>query len=82
MLGGAKAAWWAIKCAALEGYRNIILEGDAINVIDPLKNVDSVPHCSIKSISDDILYLSKSFVNVSFSFVNRESNVPAHLLVQ
>ena len=81
LLGEAKAAWWAIKCAAMEGYRNIILEGDALNVIDHLKNVDYVPHWSIKSIYD-ILYLSKSFVNVSFSFVNREGNVPAHLLAQ
>ena len=82
MLGEAKAAWCAIKCVAMEGYRNIILEGDALNVIDPSKNVDYVPHWSIKSIYDDILYLSKSFVNVSFSFVNREGNVLAHLLAQ
>ena len=54
LLGEAKAAWCAIKCAAMEGYRNIILEGDALNVIDPLKNVDYVPHWSIKSIYDDI----------------------------
>ena len=43
LLGEAKATWCAIKCAAMEGYRNIILEGDALNVIDPLKNVDFVP---------------------------------------
>ena len=47
LLGEAKATWCAIKCAAMEGYRNIILEGDALNVIDPLKNVDYVPHWSI-----------------------------------
>ena len=83
LIGEAKVAWCAIKCVVMEGYRNIILEGDAINVINPLKNVDSVPHWSIKSISDDILYLSKSSVNVFFfSFVNRESNVLAHLLAQ
>ena len=66
----------------MEGYSNLILEGDALNLIDPLKNVDYVPHCSIKSISDDILYLSKSFVNFFFSFANRKGNVPAHLLAQ
>ncbi|KAL0007736.1 hypothetical protein SO802_009238 [Lithocarpus litseifolius] len=44
LLGEAKAAWWAIKCAAMEGYRNIILEGDALNVINPLKNANYVPH--------------------------------------
>ena len=82
MLWEAKATWCAIRCAAMEGYSNIILEGDALNVIDPLKSVDSVPHWSFKSISDDIMYLFKSFVNVSFSFVNREGNFPAHLLAQ
>ena len=82
LLGEAKVVWCAIKFIAMEGYRNIILEGDALNVIDPLKSVDSVPHWSFKSISDDIMYLSKSFVNVSFSFVNREGNFPAHLLAQ
>jgi len=40
LLGEAKATW----CAAMRGYSNIILEGDALNVIEPLKNVDFVPH--------------------------------------
>ena len=43
LLGEAKVVWCAIKFVAMEGYRNIILEGDALNVIDPLKSVDSVP---------------------------------------
>ncbi|KAL0003165.1 hypothetical protein SO802_016946 [Lithocarpus litseifolius] len=47
LLGEAKAAWWAIKCAAMEGYRNIILEGDALNVIDPLKNANYVPRTNL-----------------------------------
>ena len=80
MLAEAKAAWCAIKCAAMESYRNIIFDGDALNVIDPLKGVDYVPHWSIKSISDDILYLSKSFVNVSFSFESWSGLVPISIL--
>ena len=40
LLGEAKAPW----CAAMKGYSNIILDGDALNVIEPLKNVDFVPH--------------------------------------
>ena len=54
LIGEAKVARCAIKCVAMESYRNIIFEGDALNVIDPLKNVDYVPHWSIKSIYDDI----------------------------
>ena len=45
LLGEAKAAWLAIKMVADEGFKRIILERDALNVIDqPLKNKAVVPH--------------------------------------
>ena len=80
LVGKARAAWSAIRLAASEGYENIILEGDAWNVIEPIRNVDVDPHQSIKSLCDDILYFVKYFNNVKFSFVCREGNVYAHLL--
>ena len=43
-MGEARAAWSAIRLAASEGYENIILEGDAWNVIEPIRNVDVDPH--------------------------------------
>ena len=44
LLGEAKATWLAIKQAADEGFKRIILEGDALNVIEPLKNKEVVSH--------------------------------------
>lgn len=47
LVGGAKVALWTIKYAITEGYKNIILEGDALNIIDPLRNSDCPPNWSI-----------------------------------
>ena len=44
LVGKARATWSAIRLAASEGYENIILEGDAWNVIEPIRNVDVDPH--------------------------------------
>ncbi|KAK9988077.1 hypothetical protein SO802_028316 [Lithocarpus litseifolius] len=82
LLGEAKAAWLAIKKAAEEGFKRIILEGDALNVIEPLKNKAVVSHWRIKAVLEDILFPVKSFDNVSFSFICRDGNVTAHLLAQ
>ena len=79
LVGEARAAWSAMMLAASEGYENIILEGDAWNVIEPICNADVDPHWSIKSLYDDILYFVKYFKNVKFSFVCREGNVFAYL---
>ena len=75
LLGEAKAAWLAIKKAADEGFMRIILEGDALNVIEPLKNKAIVSHWRIKAVLEDILFLVKYFDNVSFSFICKERNL-------
>ena len=82
LLGEAKAAWLAIKNAVEEGFKRIILEGDALNVIEPLKNKAVASHWRIKAVLEDILFLVKYFDNVSFSFIYRDGNVTAHLLAQ
>ena len=69
LLGEAKATWLAIKKVADEGFKRIILEGDALNVIEPLKNKAAISHWRIKVVLDDILFLVKSFNNISFSFI-------------
>ncbi|KAK9983250.1 hypothetical protein SO802_032775 [Lithocarpus litseifolius] len=48
LLGEVKAAWYAMRCAVNEGFQNIILEGDAWNVIELLKKSDVAPHWSIR----------------------------------
>ena len=64
----AKVVPCAIKYAIIEGYKKIILEGDVLNVIGPLRNLDCPPHWSIKPFIDDILHFVKFFENVYFSF--------------
>ena len=44
LLREARATWFAMRCAVNEGFQNIILEGDAWNVIEPLKKSDVTPH--------------------------------------
>ena len=80
--GEARATWYAMRRAVNEGFQNIILEGDAWNVIKPLKKSDVTPHWSIRSILEDILFFANCFSNVEFSFVHRKGNVSAHLLAQ
>lgn len=82
LLGEAKAALRAVKRAVLEGYFNIMIDGDAWNVIEPLSKSDVAPYQSIRVIIDDISCLCNTFVNVSFSFVYRADNVPTRLLAQ
>ena len=80
--GEVRAAWYAMRCAMNEGFQNIILEGDAWNVIEPLKKSDVTSHWSIRSILEDILFFANCFSDVDFSFVHRKDNVSAHLLAQ
>ena len=65
-----------------EGFQNIILEGDARNVIETLKKSDVTSHWSFRSILEDILFFANCFSNVDFSFIHRKGNVSAHLLAQ
>ena len=80
--GEANAALWAIQRAANASFKNVVIEGDSWNVIEPLRNQESTPHWSIKSVVEDILYFAKGFDNVNFSFVLREGNEVAHLLAR
>ena len=80
LFGEASAALMAIQKAADAGFKNVVIEGNAWNVIEPLRNQVAVPHWSIKSVVEDILYLAKGFDKVKFSFVCREGNKAAHLL--
>ena len=82
LFGEASAALMAIQKAAEVGFKNVVIEGDAWNVIEPLRNQVAAPYWSIKSVVEDILYLAKGFDNVNFSFVCREGNEAAHLLAR
>ena len=60
--GEANAALLAIQRAADVGFKNVVIEGDSWNVIEPLRNHESAPHWSIKSVVEDILYFAKEKV--------------------
>ena len=57
----------------------MIIEGDAWNVIAPLKDKMSSSQWTIDVILHNILALCNLFDNVSFSFVKREGNSSTHL---
>ena len=78
----ANAALLAIQRAVDANFKNVVIERDAWNVIEPLRNQAIAPHWSIKSMVEDILYFVKGFDNVKFSFVCREGNEIAHLLAR
>ena len=72
----------AIQRAVDANFKNVVIERDAWNVIEPLRNQVIAPYWSIKSVVEDILYFAKGFDNVKFSFVCREGNEIAHLLAR
>ncbi|XP_023884011.1 uncharacterized protein LOC111996281 [Quercus suber] len=81
-VGEVSAALLAIQRAVDACFKNVVIKGDAWNVIEPLRNQVVATHWSIKSVVEDILYLAKSFDNINFSFVCREDNEAAYLLAR
>ncbi len=76
----AKTALHAIKLARSIGLNHIIFEGDAFNVMSPIKNSAIAPHWSIAFIISDI---NLAFLDLNFcvfSHVICESNYMAHAL--
>ena len=78
--GEAKAAYVEVNKAVEAGLKRVIIEGDAWNVIDPLKDKKSSSEWTIDVILQNILALCNLFDDVSFSFVKREGNFATHLL--
>ena len=76
----AKAAYAAINQVVETGLKRVIIEGDAWNVITPLKDKKSSSQWTIDVILQNILALCNLFDDVSFSFVKREGNSSTHLL--
>ena len=78
--GEAKVAYATVNKAIEAGFKKVIIEGDAWNVIEPLKDKKSSSEWTIDVILQNILALCSLFDDVSFSFVKREGNSSAHLL--
>lgn len=75
----AFASLAAIHLASRLGLRDIVLEGDCLQVIQQLQNPE--PSLSLAgNIISEIKHLGLSFNSISFSFTCRETNKVAHLL--
>ena len=61
------------------------MEGDALNIIEPLRNKKQNSYTGelkFKAVLEDVLFLAKSFDNVSFSFICKERNLTVHLIAR
>ncbi|KAM1123919.1 hypothetical protein ACFX19_005343 [Malus domestica] len=71
----------ALMACIDNGFDNVIIESDALVIIQMLKK-DSTPDYSIECIIGDIELLVQRLTSVTFSFVPRESNRAAHSVVK
>ena len=74
----AASVLWAINLASAEGWMRIITEGDSKICFDALSAKDSLPPWNISNIVNDVLFVSKLFISVSFVWVRRVCNMAAH----
>ena len=77
----ALAALEAIKLAHLFGFRRVIIEGDASNVIMALNSSGPILS-NIGNIVDEAQQLSSLFETVIFQHVRRGGNKVAHVLAR
>ncbi|KAK4427754.1 hypothetical protein Salat_1544400 [Sesamum alatum] len=77
----ALAARSAIEFAVEQGWTKIVVEGDALNIIQRLQQ-GRKDGSSIGPILADITALAANFEFCSFTFIGRVGNYPAHLLAR
>ncbi|KAG8382442.1 hypothetical protein BUALT_Bualt05G0077700 [Buddleja alternifolia] len=69
----------ALQWARRQGWRDVIFEGDCMGVVKKIR-ANTRDLSPIETILSDIFSCFSFFNSVSFSFVRREGNHPAHLL--
>lgn len=80
-LAEAMAARFAVEVSLRLGYDKVIFEGDALSVVNAVKNnVEGV--APLFRVFDDIRSLARNFICFSFLHVKRAGNVVAHLLAR
>ncbi|XP_065630298.1 uncharacterized protein LOC136067864 [Quercus suber] len=75
------AAWKALSFAHELGFQNVILEGDALHLIQALKS-QKQSLCPLGLLVEDEKIYSSHFQRVLYSHVKRNSNRVAHNLVR
>ena len=77
----AKAAEMGVQFAKDIGVREIILEGDSLNVYRALQGL-STPPPSVDAVILGVQIACPEFCYVEFSHIRREGNRPAHFLAK
>ncbi|MBA0667210.1 hypothetical protein Goklo_000327 [Gossypium klotzschianum] len=75
----AKACLHAVIFGEEMGFRDLVVEGDALTIIKKLKS-DSVDRSVIGNIVSEIQRKRLSFVTLSFEYTLRKTNEAAHAL--
>ena len=78
----AQVALLTIQSAASFGVYFLILEGDAINIILAIQNLNLFKDWNFASIISDINFFLLSFHSWKTSKVSKSTNVQVHLLVR
>ncbi|KAL0004817.1 hypothetical protein SO802_012378 [Lithocarpus litseifolius] len=77
----AKALEEGIQFVSDVGVRDVIFEGDSMNICNSVQGL-SEPPSSVQNIIAGILRRVQSFRTFKFTHTKRQGNVPAHLLAQ
>ena len=77
----ALAAWKALTFTHELGFQNVILEGDALGLIQPLKSQER-NLCPLGLLMEDVKIYLNHFQRVLYSHVKRNGNSVAHNLAK
>ncbi|GMI97004.1 hypothetical protein like AT4G29090 [Hibiscus trionum] len=77
----AEAVVHGVRLALDLGFRNAVVEGDALSIIKKL-HAAGEDRSEVSALVWSALHLAKSFQRISFAFVAREGNIAAHELAR
>jgi len=75
------ATWRAVSFTAESGYDQFVCEGDSESVVNSLRG-SGMENSRGGHLIKDIVYLSNSFLSISFAHVCQQGNAVAHALAQ
>ena len=70
-----------MKLATAQRWGSIIMESNCLKIIEDL-NKGFSPNSELGTLFDNIRKSQKSFLNCTFSYTNRSTNVAAHILAR
>ncbi|XP_043687688.1 uncharacterized protein LOC122638901 [Telopea speciosissima] len=82
MVGEALAVWLAMQEMVANDFERVVIESDSKSLITYIENGGGAAPFHVKTLVDDIIYLSLSFVSCSFGCISREINSVADSLAR